>query len=124
MTSAKQESERLLNAVLPLAERMLKEYGEFYPYAGYLKPGGQVVDVGAEDPETDHPKSKDLIHVLRDSLRELARTGKCVAVAIVFDVTVNLPSSAEGVMRFKLTSNMPAVTPLKSSFHMRLSKIR
>jgi hypothetical protein len=91
--NAKQESEKLMNAVLPLAEKMLRQHGEFYPYGGYMKPDGTVVDVGADDPDTDRPKSRDLIYVLRSSFREMASTNQCKAVAIVFDVVVNLPDS-------------------------------
>lgn len=91
--NAKQESEKLMNAVLPLAEKMLRAHGEFYPYGGYMKPDGTIVDVGAEDPDTDNPKSRDLIFVLRNSFREMASASQCKAVAIVFDVAVNLPSS-------------------------------
>jgi hypothetical protein len=40
--NGKKECEKLLNALLPLAERMLKEYGEFYPYGGYMKPSGEI----------------------------------------------------------------------------------
>jgi hypothetical protein len=91
--SAKQESEALLNALLPLAEKMLRQYGEFYPYGGYMKPDGEIVEVGAGDPDTDHPKSKDLIYVLRSSLQELAERNECKAVAMVFAVSVTLPNS-------------------------------
>ena len=91
--NAKQESEKLMNAVLPLAEKMLRQYGEFYPYGGYMKPDGTIVDVGANDPDTDRPKSKDLLHVLRSSFREMASKYQCKAVAVVFDVAVNLPNS-------------------------------
>ncbi len=72
---------------------MLRQHGEFYPYGGYMKLDGTIADVGADDPDTDHPKSRDLIYVLRDSFREMASTNRCKAVAVVFDVAVNLPSS-------------------------------
>jgi hypothetical protein len=91
--NAKQESEKLMNAVLPLAEKMLRQHGEFYPYGGYMKPDGTIVDVGADDPDTDRPKSKDLLYVLRSSFREMASAYQCKAVAVVFDVAVNLPNS-------------------------------
>jgi hypothetical protein len=91
--SPKQESETLLNALLPFAEKMLREHGEFYPFGGYMKPDGTIVEVGAADPDTDRPKSKDLIYVLRSSLQELAQRHECKAVGIVFDVTVTLPNS-------------------------------
>lgn len=92
--NAKQESEKLMNAVLPLAEKMLRQYGEFHPYGGYMKPDGTIVDVGADDPDTNRPKSKDLIYVLRSSFREMASTKQCKAVAVVFDVAVNVPNSS------------------------------
>jgi hypothetical protein len=66
---AKHESEKLVNQLLAFAEKMLREYGEFYPYAGYLKPDGKMVELGADDPDTDGPKSKDLIYVLRTLLQ-------------------------------------------------------
>src|SRR5258708_7402473 len=91
--NTKQESERLMNAMLPLAEKMLRQHGEFYPYGGYMKPDGTIVDVGADDSDTDRPKSKDLIYVLRSSFQKMASTNQCKAVAIVFDVAVNLPES-------------------------------
>lgn len=82
-----------MNALLPFAEKMLREYGEFYPYGGYIKSYGAIVDAGASDPDTDHPKSADLIYVLRSSLREKATAGERTATAIVFDVKVTLPAS-------------------------------
>ena len=91
--NAKEESEKLMNTLLPLAERMLRQYGEFYPYGGYMTPNGEIVDVGAKDPETNHPSSKDLVQVLRASFRQMARANKCKAAAIVFDVAVNMPNS-------------------------------
>jgi len=93
--SAKNDCEKLMNAVMPLAERMLSEFGEFYPYGGYMKPSGEIVHVGAEDEEDDHRKSKDLIYVLRQSFSEIAATGDCKATAIVFDIRVVPPGSAE-----------------------------
>jgi hypothetical protein len=90
---AKRESETLMNALLPVAEEMLRQYGEFYPYGGYVKPDGTIVQVGASDPDTDQPKSKDLIYVLRSSLQDLAERDECKAIAMVFDVTVTLPNS-------------------------------
>jgi len=88
-----QNSESLMNALLPLAEKMLREYGEFYPFGGYMKPDGNIVVFGAVDPDTDHPKSKDLLYVLRSSLQETAHRNECKATAVVFGVAVTPPSS-------------------------------
>lgn len=91
--NAKEESERLVNHLLPLAKEMLTRYGEFYPYAAYMTPEGEIVDMGADDPDTEYPKSKDLIYVLRSSLEEVASAGQCRAGAIVLNVTVHLSES-------------------------------
>jgi hypothetical protein len=82
-----------MNAMLPLAEKMLRQYGEFYPYGGYMKPDGTIVAVGATDPDTDRPKSKDLIYILWSSLQQVAQRNECKVVAMVLDVTVTLPNS-------------------------------
>lgn len=89
----KQEVEQLMNEVLPIAKRMLREHGEFFPYGGYMKSSGEIVHVGAKDPATDRPKSKDLIAILQSSFQELVRSGQCKAVALVYDVSVTLPQS-------------------------------
>ena len=93
--SPKQESEELMAEMMPLAQRMLREYAEFFPYGGYMKPSGEIVHVGAEHPNTDRPKSKALIEILQNSFREMARRQQCKAVAIVYDVIVTLPKSEE-----------------------------
>lgn len=94
MMTSKKECEMLMNELLPVAEKMLKQYGEFYPYGGYIELGGNIVHVGAKDSHSDHPKSRDLIRTLEDSFRELAIRGRCKAIAIVFDVTTTLPKSS------------------------------
>jgi hypothetical protein len=82
-----------MNAVLPVAETMLRRHGEFYPFGGYLEADGKIVHLGAADDDTDRPKSKDLIFVLRSALQELARDKKCVATALLLNVSVALPCS-------------------------------
>ena len=74
---------------------MLREYGEFYPFGGYMKPDGTIVEVGATDSDTDRPKSRDLVYVLRSSFRDMAITNQCKAVAIVLVVSVTLPKSKD-----------------------------
>jgi hypothetical protein len=90
---AKQESEKLMNSVLPVAQKMLRDFGEFYPYGGYMELDGAIVDVGVEDPDTDHPQSKDMIDALRSTFQERAQAKQCRAIAIVFDVALRSPGS-------------------------------
>ncbi len=39
----KQDSEKLINAVLPFVEKMLTLYGEFFPCGAYMKMEGTIV---------------------------------------------------------------------------------
>ena len=47
MTDAREEIERRLNFLLPQAERMLNERGDFYPYAAALDRAGTIDAVAA-----------------------------------------------------------------------------
>jgi hypothetical protein len=68
----KADSENLMNAMLPLAEKMLRQYGEFYPFGGYMKPDGTIFEVGADDAGSDNPKSSDLLLSIAELI---SRTG-------------------------------------------------
>jgi hypothetical protein len=90
---AKSDAERLVAAILPFAEKMLEQYGEFYPYGGYTTPEGKTIDIGAKAHGEDYPRSKDLLRILRESLQGMARTDKCRAAAIVFNVSIVIPGT-------------------------------
>lgn len=89
----KRDAELLVNAILPFAEKMLTHYGEFYPYGGYTTPEGNIIEVGAEEHGEDYPRSKNLLVILRESFQAMARSGKCKAVALAFDVSIVIPGS-------------------------------
>lgn len=82
-----------MNEMLPVAEKMLREYGEFLPYGGYMKPNGEIVHLGVKDPQTEQPKSKDMIAILHNSFQEKVKKKLCKAVAIIYDIVVPLPKS-------------------------------
>lgn len=92
VASPKSECEVLMNEALPLAEKMLKEHGEFYPYGLTLDAAGKVAHMGATD-GTDRPKSAPLIELLRARFVDGAKAGKYLATALVYDVRVVDPST-------------------------------
>jgi hypothetical protein len=92
--TGKEDCEKVMNSVLPFAQQMLKRYGEFYPFGGFMKPNGEIVHVGAKDGKSEHPKSDNLIALLRQSLTQMAAKGLCKATAVLFDVRVTPPGSA------------------------------
>ncbi len=95
MASPKEESTKLMNELLPLAERMLKEDKEFYPYGGYMGSAGEITHVGGRIKGTDHPKSQPIIDLLRESFRKEAEEKKYRATAIIFDVRIKPPDEIE-----------------------------
>lgn len=94
MASPKTDSEDLLNAALPLAEKMLADYGEFLPYGQAMAPDGKIIAIGASDGR-EHPPSAALMHILKDGFKAGAKNGKYKVTALVYDVRVILPSTGE-----------------------------
>jgi len=85
----KQESESLMDEMLPFAKHMLGSYGAFPPFGGLIKMDEQIVLLGAGPPDELSPR-RDLVDVLSNGFRARALTGEIRAAAIVAHVTVPL----------------------------------
>jgi hypothetical protein len=94
MPEPTEEIQELLNFLLPHAERMLSEHGEFYPYAAALDADGELSAVAA-DIETDDPDVGDVLVALHRGLRHQAAEGSIRASGIAADVTLTDPDSGE-----------------------------
>lgn len=92
--TSKDDATDLMNMLLPFAEKMLKEHGEFYPYGGAMLPDGTMTMLGASD-GAEHPPSKNLIELMESSFREAARQGKYKATGMVYDVKTIPPGAVE-----------------------------
>jgi len=90
----KEELEQLMNEVLPFAQKMLKDYGEFYPYGGFINSKGEIVFSGAHD-GNEHPSSKDLIDLMTKAFQTAAKSGECRATAIMYDSRIIPPGSTQ-----------------------------
>ena len=95
MKSPKEESGELMNSLVPFAKEMLKRYGEFLPFAGFMAPDGKITHVGGKIEGTDHSKSRDLISLFLKNFRESAGKNEVKAVSIVYDVRIKPPSENE-----------------------------
>lgn len=97
----KEEATDLLNMLLPLAEQMLRRYGEFYPYGGAMRPDGGMEMFGASDAralgfdvaDAERPSSKKHYQLLETAFRHFAMEGRFKATGIVYDV-LTLPPGA------------------------------
>jgi hypothetical protein len=90
----KAQCEELLNAVLPMAKKLLSAHGEFYPFGASMKPDGQIVQTAAYDGR-EHPPSEPLIDLLRQSFRAQAKDGAIIASATIYDVRTMPPGATD-----------------------------
>jgi hypothetical protein len=90
----KSQCEELLNAVLPVAKKLLSAHGEFYPFGALMNPDGRIVQTAAYDGR-EHPPSQPLIDLLRQSFRAQAKDGAIIASATVYDVRTIPPGATE-----------------------------
>ncbi|MEM1440557.1 MAG: hypothetical protein AAF545_14745 [Pseudomonadota bacterium] len=90
LADPKSEVEELMNTSTGLAEQMLREHGEFYPYGAAMTPDGDIVSVSAHT-GGEHPPSQELIDLLKGAFRDAAQGGEYKATALIYDVRVSTP---------------------------------
>jgi hypothetical protein len=83
--SLTEELHRLVDDLLPFAEKMLRKHKEFLPFGGYMKPDGEIVWEGAYNGD-ELPLSQDLIDILHDSHRAMAEQHLIKACAVLYDI--------------------------------------
>jgi len=83
MSDPKTECEMLIGALLPFAEQMLREHGEFYPYAATMSLSDECAMAAiAEDGE--EPSPSELITKYKELFRSESESGEFKATAIVY----------------------------------------
>ena len=94
MAEPTEEIQELLNFLLPQAERMLGQQGEFYPYAAAVESDGSIEPV-APAVDDGNPDVGNILVALHRDLREQAAEGAIRASGIAADVTLTDPDSGE-----------------------------
>ncbi|TPQ50498.1 hypothetical protein C2U72_13045 [Prosthecomicrobium hirschii] len=92
MDAAREALNTLLGSFIGFAEQMLEQHGEFYPYAGAMKPSGEVVSIGHHDGDEKPPRIEAL-ESLRGFLAAEAGAGRIDATALFYDCRVSVPDS-------------------------------
>src|SRR5262249_39288957 len=91
---AREDLDKLLNALLPFAQQILEQHGEFYPFGAALDTvGGGQLFRGYKCP--DGPSSPELIDLMLDGFRESARRGQYRATGLCADVRAPLPNTGK-----------------------------
>jgi hypothetical protein len=84
----------LLNAILPFAQQMLSQHGEFFPYGSVMKADGRIEAHAAYDGD-EQPPPQRLIDMMTQVFRQQASTGQIRAAAICCDVRTVPPGQTE-----------------------------
>ncbi len=85
----------LLDALLPMAEKLLTVQGEFYPIGVVMLSDGEIRHVGAKMEGDDHPSSQSLIDLLTVTFEREATKGKIRAAGICYDVLTIPPGKRQ-----------------------------
>jgi hypothetical protein len=84
----------LVDSLLPFAERLLRERGEFLPFGAWTPLDGKIRWVAAEG-ETEYPGSQALLDILVSNFSKEAAEGKLLATAICLDTRFRPSAEAE-----------------------------
>jgi hypothetical protein len=88
------QAQRVMNAGLPFAEKMLAEHSEFAPFGAVMLPQGLIQTVGANDRREEVP-TEEIYEQLQDGLREGAAEQSYIAIATFVMVELRDPRSGE-----------------------------
>jgi hypothetical protein len=87
--AAQEDLDQLLNALLPFAQQMLGQHGEFFPFGATIRADGEVRVAAADAGET-RPDPEDVLAAVEDSLRADAEAGTITAAGTAANVVVDL----------------------------------
>jgi len=87
MTATPTQLHELLTYCMDLAQILLRDAGEFYPFGAVLSPEGKVVAVSGSD-GNEHPKAQDIYDLLTEAFVSKAKSGKIFGAALAANVSV------------------------------------
>ena len=86
--TAKIEVENLMIELFDFAKKMLKQYGEFHPFGGYLDANKQVVHIGVDMMISADSTGNDRLDLLVDTFKSTLKIHTAVAFGLVTNVTL------------------------------------
>lgn len=96
LSESEDDSQALLDAVLPLAEQQLLEHGDINPYGGAITSSGEAVQVASQDDDDGEPLSRtDSMSVIRKAFIEAAASKEYKCTALVRAARVASPETNE-----------------------------
>lgn len=86
--------EKLLSAVIPIAQRMLKDLGAFIPFGAFITRDGEVQLAGGEG-DPSHLETQEIVEMYLEAYREAAANGDFNSTALCVDVRIHVPGKME-----------------------------
>lgn len=86
--------DKLLGAVLPIAQQMLKDLGTFSPFGAFITKEGELQLAGGEG-DPSHLETQEILEMYLHAYREAATRGDFIATALCVDVRVHVPGKLE-----------------------------
>ena len=99
MDTAQKDTDRLLNEGMAVAEDLLLENGEFFPFGLTLESDGQVALISAAD-DVDYPAANEMVELMKLRFAESARQGQYNATALFYHASVksnDMPTAKDAV---------------------------
>lgn len=94
MSMINPDFDRLLNAVIPIAQAMLKDLGAFIPFGAFTTREGEVqLAGGAGDPS--HLETGEIVEMYLEAFRQSAGDGNFTSTALCVDVRIQVPGRLE-----------------------------
>ena len=87
---------KLLGAVIPIAQRMLKDLGAFIPFGAFIARDGEVQLAGGEG-DPSHLETQEIVEMYLEAYRESAADGNIISTALCVDVRVHVPGKLEKI---------------------------
>jgi hypothetical protein len=86
--------DKLLGAVIPIAQAMLKDLGAFIPFGAFVTGDGEVQLAGGEG-DPSHFETEEIVEMYLEAFRQAAGDGNFTATALCVDVRVHVPGQLE-----------------------------
>ena len=86
--------DKLLSAVIPIAQAMLKDLGAFIPFGAFVTRDGEVqLAGGVGDPSNFD--TEEIVEMYLEAFREAAGDGNFTSTALCVDVRIQVPGKLE-----------------------------
>jgi len=86
--------EKLLSAVIPIAQQMLKDLGAFIPFGAFITRDGEGQLAGGEG-NPSHLETQEIVEMYLEAYRQAAANGNFNSTALCVDVRVSVPGRLE-----------------------------